>query len=337
MTDKSQWETTNRIFVLYSALQKAIRWCEINDTRYFAQEFVEMRIKGAPLNRLLVIASEDIGLADPTLLKYIRDCSDTFESMIKEFGTTKSEVAAFPKIRAVVDRAAIAAALCYKSRLLPMLCFATLFEIYQKEDFRQSVGEYEVRFRSAIQRQDEKEAAYYGYILGFCPDAENSLFETAKQESKTRNAELIDEWTQEYRKIQKHKRTEEEGLLMLAGIISLLCRDLDYPHGEYRNQVSDWLSRPIEKATIADRAYDMHTYEGKKKGRGLEHFFNEAATVKNERFPNDWEEVGEKAHLQAHKEGLKEEDVINAIKENVNKAGKGKKPADEFVIDLFKV
>ena len=98
---------------------------------------------------------------------------------------------------------------------------------------------------------------------------------------------------------------------------------------------SDWLSRPTENATIPDRAYDMHTYEGKKKGRGLEHFFNEAATVKNERFPNDWEEAGKKAHFQAQKEEVSEAHVIKAIKEKVKIAGKGKRPASEFVIDLF--
>lgn len=116
--------------------------------------------------------------------------------------------------------------------------------------------------------------------------------------------------------------------MALAGIISLLCRDLG-PHGEYRNQVNDWLSRPIEKAPIPDRAYDMHTFEGgQKKGRGLEHFFNEAASVKKERFPNDWEEVGKKAYFQARKEGVPEaDDVINAIKEKVRK---------ESVTDLFR-
>ena len=117
--------------------------------------------------------------------------------------------------------------------------------------------------------------------------------------------------------------------MALAGIISLICRDLNYPHGEYLDQVSDWLSRPIEKATVPGRAYDMHTYEGKKKGRGLEHFFKEAASVKNERFANDWEEVGKKAYFQAQREGVPEaENVINAIKERVKK---------ESVTDLFKV
>jgi hypothetical protein len=325
----SQDETKDRIFLLYSALQKAIRWCEVNDARYFAQEFIEIGMPGAPINRLLIIAAEDVGLADPTLLRYVGECLDAFEAMVKEYKIPKKEVSAYREIRDVIDRAVIAAALSYKSRLLSMLCFATLFEIYKKEDFSRNVGEYQDRFHAAIQKRDEKEAVYYAYALALFLGFEGSALEIVQQESKTRNTRLINEWTQEY------KRKKE--MMALAGIISLLCRDLEFSHGEYVNQVSDWLSRPIEMATIPDRAYDMHTVAGTNMGRGLEHFFNEAASVKKERFPNDWEELGRKANLQAHNEGLKEVDVINAIKERVKNAGKGKSTANECVIDLFKV
>jgi hypothetical protein len=324
--EKSKWETKNRIFLLYSALQKAIRWCEVNDARYFAQEFIEMGLPGHPVNRLLVIASEDVGLADPTLLRYVGECLDTFDAMVKEREIPKKNVAAYKEIREVIDRAVIAAAHCYKSRLLPMLCFATLYEIYKNEDFTHGLGEYESRFRAAVQRQDEREAAYYAYVLVFC-DSEGSLLRVIQQESKSRNTDLIADWTHEYRRKRE--------IMALAGIVSLLCRDLAFSHGEYLDQVADWLPRPIEKATVPDRAYDMHTFEGKRKGRGLEHFFNEAASVRNERFPNDWEEVGKKAYFQAQEEGIEEDDVINKIREKVKLAGKGKRPASDFIIDLF--
>ena len=58
----------------------------------------------------------------------------------------------------------------------------------------------------------------------------------------------------------------------------------------------------------------MHTDEGKKMGRGLKHFFDDAASVRNERFPDDLEEKGKEMHFQAQKEGLKENDVIVSIK-----------------------
>lgn len=48
----------------------------------------------------------------------------------------------------------------------------------------------------------------------------------------------------------------------------------------------------------------MHTASGKKRGRGLEYFFNESGIVKNERFPNDWKEIGKKAYFVADQKEL---------------------------------
>ena len=109
--------------------------------------------------------------------------------------------------------------------------------------------------------------------------------------------------------------------MILAGIVSLLCRDIDYPHGEYLDRISDCRSLPLEKAKIPDRAYEMHTDTGREKGRGLKHFFDEAASVRNERFPNDWEEQGKGAYFQAEKEGLQESDVIEAIMKRCHNYG----------------
>ena len=32
----------NRMHELISAIQKSIRWCEVNESRYFAKELIEM-------------------------------------------------------------------------------------------------------------------------------------------------------------------------------------------------------------------------------------------------------------------------------------------------------
>ena len=131
-----------------------------------------------------------------------------------------------------------------------------------------------------------------------------------QKHSGMRNEDLIQQWVEEY------KRNNE--LLVLAGSVVLLCRDLHYPHGEYNDAISQHLSVPITKAKIPDRAYDMHTLAGKRRGRGFEHFFNEAATVKNERFPNDWEKAGRNAYIRANEKGLgKAAKIIKAIKKKL--------------------
>ena len=305
-----------RLLQLMSALQKAIRWCEVNDARYFAKGLIEIGKPGANLTRLKVIAAEDVGLADPNLLKYLWECSDRFENMLNEYGTMKSKVSGFPEICAVIDQAVIASALSSKSRLLAMLTFITLFEIYKKEDFNHGFSEYGDLLHAAIRNRDERQAVYYAYVIGIFLKRENSLLEIVQQEKGDRNTELISEWVREYR-----RTADKDKFLVLAGIISLLCRDLPFRHGEYRAHVAEWLSRPIEEAPIPDRVYDMHTYIGRRRGRGLEHFFNEAASIRNERFPDDLEEEGKEAHFQAQKEGLLESQVIESIKERCHNYG----------------
>ena len=62
----------------------------------------------------------------------------------------------------------------------------------------------------------------------------------------------------------------------------------------------------------------MHTHEGKKKGRGLDYFFNVSGTVKNKRkeLKDDWEEVGKDAFYGADQEKLADDDkIIKEIKE----------------------
>jgi hypothetical protein len=118
--------------------------------------------------------------------------------------------------------------------------------------------------------------------------------------------DLVREWVTEY------KRKPE--LLVFTGSIVMLCRDLDFKHGEFHDLMHNHVATPIKKAQIPDRAYDMHTKQGKKMGRGLVHFFKVGATVNNERFKNDWQQVGETACFRAEKKGvLKTKKIIEAI------------------------
>ncbi len=308
---RNRWELT-------SALQKSIRWCEVNESRYFARELMDMGIPGAVFNRLIIIPAEDVGLADPSLIVYERQCSDHFEKWIKQNKIKKSEAVKFPELCEIVDRAVIAAAISYKSRLLPQLSFATLFDIWENEDFSKNLSEYLDRFVLALKNEDEKQATYYAYVVSIFLNSEDNILKIVQKHSGMRNKDLIQKWVEEYR------RNNE--LLMLAGSIVLLCRDLPYHHGEYNDAVYQYLSVPIKKVEIPDRAYDMHTSAGARKRRGLEHFFDEGATVKNERFSNDWEQAGRTAYISANQKGLgKAAEIIKTIKKNYEKSKESQK------------
>lgn len=300
----------NTFYEFISALQKSIRWCQVNESRYFARELMDMGLPGAVFNRLILISAEDVGLGDPSLLIYERSCSDAFENLIKKDKIKKRDAVKYPKLCEVVDRAVIAAAISYKSRLLPMLSFATLFDIYKNESFSRGLSEYLDKFLMAVENGDEKQALYYAYIVDIFLNSKDRILSMIKRESVRRNTDLIRKWVEEY------KRSNER--LVLVGSVVLLCRDLPYSHGEYNDSISHYIYFPIKAAKIPDRAYDRHTYAGKKRGRGFKHFFKEGASLKNERFSNNWEQAGRTAYFLAEREGLgKASEIIKAIKERL--------------------
>jgi len=297
-------------FVFLSALQKSVRWCEINASRYFAQELMRMGKSVDVLNRLILIAAEDVGIADPSLVVYERECANEFERLIRQYGIEKKDAFNIPQLCEVVDKAAIAAAISYKSRLLPMLSFVTLYDIYKSETFSKGLHDYFRLFVNSLELKDEKQALYYAFIVGVFFDEMPRVLRVIKERGEKRNADLIKRWVEEY------GRKKER--LMLTGSIVLLCRDLQYSHGEYKDAICQHFSISTKAARIPDRAYDQHTREGKKRGRGLEHFFEVAATVKNERPPNDFEQVGRNAYYLADQERLgKAAKVIDATKKKL--------------------
>ena len=297
----------NRLRELISAIQKSIRWCDVNASRYFARELIKMGTPNAVFGQLRIIAAEDIGLADPSMVGYVSECLDNIDDLRKQCGIEKKDVINVPELPDIVDRAVIAEALSYKSRLLPMATFATLFDIYKNEKFSKSKYEYFDLFVDALEKDNEKKALYYAFIVDKISGDKKPILRKIQDQSGKRNEDLMQKWIDEY---EKHEK-----LLNLAGSIALLCRDLDFTHGEYKDAICIELPKPITKAKIPARAYDMHTGARKKRGSGLKHFLEEGASVKQERFPNDWEEAGTDAFYSADRVGLANDDlIIKAIK-----------------------
>jgi hypothetical protein len=267
---------------------------------------------GAALNRLILIAAEDVGLADSTLIEYVRDCRNRFDVLVKQKKIKMRESIDHKDLCEIVDEAAIAAAVSRKSRLITMLSFATLFEIYQKEKFSKNVYQYIDLFADALNKNDEQTALYYAFVIGIFLDNMPKLLTYIQRESYRRNQELIEKWIREY-KIGKER-------LLLVGSVVMLCRDLPFKHGEYREEIDQYKPLPIQPAVIPDRAYDMHTGIGSMKKRRFEHFFNVAGTLKNQReeLPNIYEAAGQNAYYSADTLKLQKAVlIIDKIKERL--------------------
>ena len=298
-------------YLYVSVLQKAIRRHEINLARYYAKQVLELGKPGWIWNRLFVISAEDIGLADPTMVGYVKERYDAYENLRIQKNIKKSDVINDSDLCEIIDQVVVAAAVSYKSRLLPMLSFITLFDIYKNETFTKDVPEYLNCFVDALDKKDERAAVYYATIIDTFLGNRNQVLSLIKKRSKNRNTTLISDWEKEY--VRSGER------LMLVGSIVMLCREIHPTHGEYKNAFQEYLSDPITEESIPDYAYDMHTKNGEKLGRSYEHFFKEAAQVVNEKFANTYQAEGEKAYLKAEEEKVKgSKKVIEAVKKRLS-------------------
>ena len=102
--------------------------------------------------------------------------------MLKAYNIRRSNVHKFQNVCSIIDEAVTAAALSFKSRLLPMMTFVTLFDIYKMEPFNQSLSVYLDRFRASVQVQDETKALYYAFISVLSLNAEVQFFAMVQKE-----------------------------------------------------------------------------------------------------------------------------------------------------------
>ncbi|WP_054030898.1 DUF1848 family protein [Desulfatitalea tepidiphila] len=294
-------------YVYVSVVQKAIRRCEINLARYYAKQMLELGMPGWLWNRLFMISAEDIGLADPTMVEYVSERYDTFENLRIQKNIKKQDAKNDQQLFDIIDQVVTAQVISCKSRLLPMLSFITLYDIYHNETFSKNVSEYLQCFVDALNRKDERQAVYYATVVDTFMGHEKEIISLIEERSKSQNSDLISGW------VKEHVRSGER--LMLVGSVVMLCRDINYTHGEYKTSFHQHLSAPIIEEQIPDYAYDRHTTTGKRMGRGLKHFFEVAAYVANERFENSWQTEGEQAYLQAEKMGIETpKKIIEVVK-----------------------
>ena len=192
---------------------------------------------------------------------------------------------------------------------------ATLYDIYQNETFNEKVSIFLNRFADAVELKNEKQALYNAFVAGIFFNFKDRISNFIKERGEGRNDNLIQGWAEEY------KRDSE--MMVLAGCVVMLCRDLVFTHGEYVDAIDQLLPIPIKKAQIPDRAYDKHTKEGRMKGRGIKHFLEVGAAVKNERFPNDWEKTAKNAYYSVERKGFKTtKKLIEAIQAKYKNAQK---------------
>lgn len=142
--------------------------------------------------------------------------------------------------------------------------------------------------QKAIRRCQEDEAVFFAielYESGYIQHLWNRFFIIAHEDiglAEDISSKLIG-LKQSYDYLEKHRpKAISKRLVFLQTIITLArakkSRYIDYAYMVYWAQ-HDELAK---SQTIPDYAFDMHTYKGKKQGKGINHFYKESAKINNE-------------------------------------------------------
>ena len=158
-----------------------------------------------------------------------------------------------------------------------------------------------------IRRSKEKEALYVFYELeaaGLYNVAQNRLKVIVYEDCGIANPALLNSIPQHIEEMNKwYKKKNGAWRLVLGNIILQACR------GE-KTRIADHFVSTVAFERVNgfvldldkyDYVYDKHTHKGKKMGRGVEHFFEEAIKIESSTETNDYAEDEYKELVVAYK------------------------------------
>ncbi len=251
--------------VLISALQKFIRRCDVNGALYTAQQLISSKREHSESfsacyqrwhrlwRRLIVIASEDIGIAQKGVLKYLQ------EQLVKI--NTNEDLWLELTLNAVMTLAC-----AKKSRLTDHAIIYYGQKITSNDEVTKHLDLYEILDEKPINEQELLHYISRIYIK------DRKMIPSCWQAIST-----ICTDTEEFDSIYSAWKDNECILFLLhAGL--LITRN--YPSEQIIEQ--DIKNLTVFPVSIPDYVYDMHTSEGRKLGRDFKHFIEVSCQITNQ-------------------------------------------------------
>jgi len=184
-------------------------------------------------------------------------------------------------------------------------------------------------FQKSIRRGDEKQAMYWAvelYESGYQKYAWKRMLimsceDVGLGEPTTNSIVFALKGTYDYLASLKEKSLPEK-LPFTQAVLQLVhsrkSRYVDLAISVY------WQENATQTYPMPDYVFDMHTLRGKSMGRGLEHFYAEAAKIENaNKMPN--EEAFEKIALEADKAAMRPQgqENISCTKQEADRLAQG--------------
>jgi replication-associated recombination protein RarA len=143
-------------------------------------------------------------------------------------------------------------------------------------------------FQKAIRRCDENQTVFWGielYESGNVQHLWNRIYVIIHEDIGLAEPDItgrVNHLKHAHDYLEKHRPGRVSKKLVFLQLLLMLARAkksrlVDTSYMYYWHQ-HDELAKSIE---IPDYVFDMHTYKGKKMGRGIQHFYDEAAHINN--------------------------------------------------------
>jgi hypothetical protein len=282
-------------FTIRSGLQKAIRRCEVVDTMYACAELDLTGLANSTFQNLLLIASEDIGLAHPKVTGYVTQCYLNWQKKIKAEKIKPSQSFQCESARQELMKAAYVVATAKKSRVVDYchhmlsiwkipssydLC--TLIKALEDKDLEKSL--------QALRNVIREIWSVHGNKPGYYECIWEVFF---KQASNDQIRKLIGDLRQSFQWVAPKIVTFN---LVFA---CLLITQQDYEVTEVIELPSDLIVNLTQKfyssnflhKCVKDYAIDMHTAKGKSLKRGEKHFFEVGSFCVNIGYPELYKKI----------------------------------------------
>lgn len=255
---------------LRSLLQKGIRRGKKDLAWNAASLLAKNGLPNAVWNALFVIALEDIGPANPLYAVHLCQWNERWRENLRKSKKMLSQSHESLTCMALLCKAVHKACESAKSRMNHYFAMISLDKVAGMEECAQPrhvAHEIEARAQRVI--QDEKDYAELVKLIGLC-------FLTRTQHLLLEEVRILapqPELEKDVERFPWHLFIVHHILCLRYRTLSMEEKDLTPPHG--LTFCKDNRDEEMKPEDVPDWALDKHTSAGKKKGRGLAHFFEE--------------------------------------------------------------
>lgn len=322
-------------FNIRSALQKAIRRCQLDDVLYCVAELDLTGLGNSVFVNLLLITSEDVGLANPKLTSHVNRCYQNWLSIVKKNKIKKSQSHTCNEARLELIKAAYAVATSPKSRVVDyvhhMMEFWGHDKNHQLEEFIAGLGDRDLK--KTILALNMLIGTIYG-VHKSKPQYYCLIWDILEKQAQTDSIKQI------IKDLRRSFNWISEKIVTFNLIFGcLLVTQNDYQikdviipsEHDLIKETAKLYNADYQRFVMHDYVYDCHTSKGRKLGRGQQHFYDVASLVTNLGYPELYKDIVKQAEILeeqgvSHKEIRK---ILKLEKNNVDGIQKHKIPIKE--------